>query len=96
MGDSALRNGLGLPLATSSEITLVSDSTICAHAGVAIDSVALDSDPTQMLSPASSAPLYVFRIGQAFGVFDGTVHNDHFAFMFFFGPVWEFLSIGTI
>ncbi|MGH9421499.1 MAG: hypothetical protein ACRD3J_16090 [Thermoanaerobaculia bacterium] len=96
MGDSALRNGLGLPVATPSEITLISDSTVCAHAGAAIDSVALDSDPTQTLLPPSGAPLYVFRIGSAFGVFDGTVHNDHFAFILFFGSVWQFLSMGAI
>ena len=96
MGDSALTHGLNLPLVQSSEIALVSDPTICARAGVAIDSVAQDSDPTQTLSPPSSTPLYVFKIGSSFGVFDGTVENDHFAFMFFFGPVWQFLSIGAI
>lgn len=96
MGDSALRNSLSLPLATSSEITLVSDPTICARAGAAIDSVSLDSDPTQTLSPPLSTPVYVFRIGSSFGVFDGTVQNDHFAFFFFFGSLWGFLSIGAI
>jgi hypothetical protein len=60
--DSAERHALRLPIATPAQISLVSDTAICARAGAVLDSVRIDSDPNQPSPPPSGAPLYVFTI----------------------------------
>ena len=65
-----------------------------ARAGQAVDSVALDEDPTQVLKPAVN-PIYVFRIGASHGVRFSGGADSHFNFVMFFGPSWEYLSIGA-
>ena len=92
--DSSRRKALRLALAADSTIAVVADSRVCARAGQAVDSVALDEDPTQVLKPAVN-PIYVFRIGASHGVRFSGGADSHFNFVMFFGPSWEYLSIGA-
>src|SRR6266404_6422169 len=59
---ASLRTRLALPFASPSQIVLVSDSTICAQAGQALDSLARAWAPSQPQPPANSNPLYVVQV----------------------------------
>jgi len=90
---SAFRTKLQMPLVSSSAITLVSDSSICARAGIATDSIVKVFVPAASIPP-STAPLYVMRIGTSFAVVDlNSPSSDHFDWVFIFGPLWEYRGI---
>jgi len=92
--DSSRRKALSLAAAADSTIAVVADSRICARAGQAVDSVALHDDQNQVLKPAVN-PIYVFRIGASHGVRFSGGPDSHFEFVMFFGPSWEYLSVGA-
>ena len=91
--DPSRRKALKLAPAADSTISLVVDARVCARAGQAVDSVALDDDPTQVFGPPTD-PIYVFRIGAAHGVRLSGGPGSHFDVVMFFGPSWEYLSMG--
>ncbi|MGI8400220.1 MAG: hypothetical protein ACR2NS_01265 [Gemmatimonadaceae bacterium] len=81
-----------LPLVTPAQITFVSDSTVCARAGAAMDAFASTFDTTAR--PASTVPLYVFQVGTSFAVVDLLTPNKSDAdFIYFFGPSWNFTGV---
>jgi hypothetical protein len=92
---SAGRDSAGLPLATSAEIMLVTDSVVCARAGRAVDSVVRVWNPNTQVPPGSTAPLYVFKIGSSFGVLDLNSPNQdaHRIFLLFFSALWGYSSM---
>ena len=92
--DSGYRKSLGLYQTPDSAITLVTNPTVCARAGQAVDSVSLADDSTQSLPPYSH-PIYVFRIGSSYGVRNSPAPNQHHDFVMFFGTLWQYLSIGA-
>ena len=93
---ASLRTRLALPFASPSQIVLVSDSTICAQAGQALDSLARAWAPSQPQPPANSNPLYVVQVGSYFAVVDenGPPPNQS-QFIFYFSPLWEFRTMFT-
>ena len=87
---SAFRAKLQLPLVTSSDIVLVSDSTTCARAGIALDSIVKVWVPTATHSP-TTAPLYIIRIGTLYAVADlNSASTSDFDWVLIFGPLWEY------
>jgi hypothetical protein len=94
--DSALRRILGVPLVSTSQVTLVTDSVVCAQAGQAVDSVGRLFAPNEPEPAASSDPLYVVQIGSSFGVLDknGPI-PQHYYHIMYFGPAWEYRSLAT-
>jgi hypothetical protein len=83
------RTSFRLPLVTSAQVTLVSDSTVCARAGQAMDAHALTVDPAPR--PRSTIPLFVFQIGTSYAVVNLLSPNETDAdFIYFFGPSWNF------
>jgi hypothetical protein len=89
---SASRTGNGLPLVTSSQITLVADSTVCSRAGKAMDSLGYARDGVKR--PPSTIPLFVFQIGTSHAVVDLLSPNDNDAdLIYFFGPSWKLSGI---
>jgi hypothetical protein len=89
---SASRTGHSLPLVTSAQITLVTDSTLCSTAGQAMDSVSHARDG--VTRPPSTIPLYVFQIGTSYAVVDLLSPNDNDAdFIYFFGASWNFTGV---
>lgn len=92
-GRTALRTTLNLPVVAASQITLVTDSAVCARAGQAADSVASVWDPTLTLSPTTD-PLYVIKVGTSYAVADlNNVDDGDGDFVFIFGPLWEYRGI---
>jgi hypothetical protein len=91
-----LRTTFGLPLVTSSQITLVTDPTVCGRAGQALDSLARAWVPTSPGLPPSTTPLYVFQIGTSYGLVDLESANENDAdFIYFFGSLWNHTGIGA-
>lgn len=89
---AAYRTSFSLPLVTPTQITLASDSTVCARADQAMDAHARTVDPAPR--PASTIPLYVFQIGTSYAVVDLLSPNDNDAdFIYFFGPSWNFTGV---
>jgi hypothetical protein len=95
---SAGRDSLGLPLVSPSEVTLVTDSVVCARAGQATDSLVRVWNPTTQVPPNSTNPLYVFKIGTSYGVLDLNSPNEgaHYLFLLFFGALWNYSSMITL
>jgi len=90
---AAFRAKLQMALVTSSAIVLASDSATCARAGLAVDSIAKGFVPGAT-HPPTTAPLYVIRVGTSFTVADlNSPPSDHFDWVFFFGPLWEYRGI---
>lgn len=91
---AGLRTKFSLPLVPASEITLVADSATCARAGQAADSVMSSWDPTDP-PIATTAPLYVIKIGTSYAVVDlsDPDPNDEYASVFVFGPAWVYRGI---
>lgn len=88
--NSVLRARLQMPLVASSAIVLISDSAVCARAGVASDSIVRVIVPTAS-QPPTTAPLYVIAVGSSFVVADrNSLSGDHLEILFFFGPLWEY------
>jgi hypothetical protein len=93
---AALRTRFAVPFASPSQIVLVSDSTICAKAGEALDSLARNWAPSQPQPPANSNPLYVVQVGSYFAVVDENgPPPDQSQFIFYFSPLWEFRTMFT-
>jgi len=87
---AALRTKLQLPVVSASQITLVTDSTVCARAGQAADSVFKVWEPSATLDP-TTAPLYVIKVGTSYAVTDlNNVDDGESDFVFIFGPLWEY------
>lgn len=87
---TALRTSLQLPVVPASQITLVTDSTVCARAGQAADSVFKVWEPSSTLDP-TTAPLYVIKVGTSYAVTDlNNVDDGESDFVFIFGPLWEY------
>jgi hypothetical protein len=86
------RASFGLPLASSQQIALVSDSTICAVAGQAMDAYARTVDPAPRAP--STIPLFVFRIGTSYAVVDLLSPNTNDAdFIYFFDSTWKYKGV---
>lgn len=95
-GDTATRRVLGIPTVQTSQILIVTDSTVCARAGQALDSVATSWNPGAPNPPAGTIPLYVVKIGDSYGILDPTAPPKEWYFIFFFGPLWDYHGTGTI
>jgi len=93
---SDFRTSYNIPLVTSSQIILVTDSTTCARAGQAMDAFASTIDPTSR--PAATTPLFVFQIGtQSFAVVDLLSPNDNDAdFIYLFDSLWNFKGVSFV
>jgi hypothetical protein len=90
---TAFRAKLSMPLVTSAEIYLVSDSTTCALAGAAADSMVKVWLPNETVS-VSSTSLYVIKIGTSYAVADlNSPRTSEFAHVLIFGPRWEYRGI---
>jgi hypothetical protein len=82
---------LRLPLVTPSQIVLVTDSTVCARALQAVDSVVKATNPkAPAVMPARS--VYVITIGTYTAVADRIKLSSGYMDMIFFDPNWAFLS----
>lgn len=93
---ASIRTRFGVPFASASQITLVTDSAVCARAGQALDSLARAWAPNQPQPPADSDPLYVVQLGSDFAVVDGTTApTEHYKLVFYFSPLWEFRTMLT-
>src|SRR6185503_7039789 len=93
--EADLRTSLSVPLVNSSQITLVSDSTACALAGQAIDSLAHAINPVQH-TPAS-IPLFVFQIGTSYAIVDLLSTNGNDAeFIHFFSTSWQYTGTAFV
>jgi hypothetical protein len=93
---SAFRAKLQMSLVSPSQIVLVSDSTTCARAGLAQDSIVKIWVPTAR-HPPTTAPLYVIQIGTSFAVADlnSPRSGSEYGMVLIFGPLWEYRgSIG--
>ena len=89
---SISRTSNHLPLVKSSQITLVTESTVCSRAGQAMDSLGHARDG--VTRPPSTIPLFVFQIGTSYAVVDLLSPNDNDAdLIYFFGPSWNFSGI---
>jgi hypothetical protein len=87
---TTLRTTLNLPVVAASQITLVTDSAVCARAGQAADSVAKVWEPSMTFDPITD-PLYVIKIGTSYAVADlNNVGDGEKDFVFIFGPLWEY------
>jgi hypothetical protein len=88
--NSVLRARLQMPLVASSAIVLISDSAVCARAGVASDSIVKVIVPTASQAP-TTAPLYVIGVGSSFVVADLNASSEsRLEVLFLFGPLWEY------
>lgn len=94
--NTAVRTKLGVPLVSTSSVTLASDPAVCLSAGQALDSIGRVLTPGQSDPPPSSNPLYVVQIGSSFAVVDRNIPvPQHDYYVFYFGPLWDFRKIGT-
>jgi hypothetical protein len=94
--NTAVRTKLGVPLVSTSSVTLASDPAVCLRAGQALDSIGRVMAPGQPDPPPSSNPLYVVQIGSSFAVLDRNIPvPEHDYYVFYFGPLWDFRRIGT-
>ena len=76
----------------ATQVYLVTTDSLCDRARQALDSVALAKNP---LAPASVArPLYVFKIGSVYVVWDPATSAGEWAPLFFFSPSWSLNGIG--
>jgi hypothetical protein len=91
------RASIGLPLVDTSQVTLVSDPAICARAGQALDSLNHALRPEVAIPPPDTLPLYVLRVGSFYAVADlNYPSSNHYDFLFFFGALWQFLSMRLV
>ncbi len=91
-----LRATFHLPHVDPAEVRLISDTAICEQAGRAFDSLARTWVPKKP-SPgwSSYGPLYVFQIGNSYGVVDLNSPNDSDCdFIWYFGPGWKYSGVG--
>lgn len=94
--DSTTRNRLGLPLVAPSIVALVSDTTVCARARQAMDSLAHATNPQDPEPASSTAPLYVVSIGDWFGVYERNVGIEEPTLIFFFRSLWDYASVAVM
>jgi hypothetical protein len=93
---NSVRVKLGVPLVSTSQVTLASDLAICLRAGQALDSIGRVMAPGQPDPPPSSNPLYVIQIGSSFAVLDRNIPiPEHYYYVFYFGPLWDFRRVAT-
>jgi hypothetical protein len=86
------RDELHLPSASGAQISLVTDENVCTHARQALDSLAAATNPDAP-NPPPARPVYVFAILTHFGVVDRTQTAGEWIPLFFYSPLWEFLSV---
>jgi hypothetical protein len=92
----SLRTRFGVPFASASQIALITDPRICARAGQALDSLASAWAPSQPQPPENSNPLYVVQLGSYFAVVDHSGPSlEHYHLIFYFSPLWKFLTMAT-
>ena len=91
------RSASGLPQVSASDIVLVSDSTVCTQARLAMDSLGHAWVPTAPAPPPASRALYVVQVGDTRCVFNPYVpsRNDY-DFLFYFASNWQFLSMRAL
>lgn len=89
---ASYRASFGLPFVTPKQIVLVSDSTVCANAGRAMDAFARTIDPAPRAP--STIPLFVFQIGTSYAVVDLLSPNTNDAdFIYFFDSMWNYKGV---
>jgi hypothetical protein len=87
-----LRARFNLPVVPSSQILLVSDSTVCAKIGAAADSMMTLWDPTDP-AVASTIPVYVIQIGSSYAMVDLNAppeYREERTSVWIFGPASEY------
>lgn len=90
---AGMRAKLGVPQVDPSQVVLVSDSTTCALAGAAVDSLMNTWDTTSPTLPPSTDPIYVIQIGTAYAVIDLNSPTDdgtEFDSVFVFSAGWVY------
>jgi hypothetical protein len=94
---TGVRAYIGLGIVDTAQIALVSDSTICARAGQALDSLNLVLKPGVTIPPADTLPLYVLQVGSSFAVADLNYRSaNDFDHLFFFTALWQFMNVGVL
>jgi hypothetical protein len=89
---NGLRTKLQLPIADTSQITLVTDQAVCARGLVALDSLVHATNPDAAVDlPARN--LYVVSIGTYKGVVDPTASAGEWIPIYFFDNLWSYVSI---
>lgn len=87
---SGMRAQLQLPVVAASQIVLVADTTVCARAGLAADSLVRVWNPDATFTPGPFS-LYVIQVGTSYAVVDkSSPPAGEFDWVFFFGPLWEY------
>ena len=91
-----LRTKFHLPHVDSAEVRLATDPSVCEQAGRAFDSL-VRTWATKKPSPSESSygPLYVFQIGNSYGVVElNSANESDCDFIWFFAPGWKYSGVG--
>jgi hypothetical protein len=86
-----LRVSLTVPVVPSSQVTLVSDSTICSRALQVQDSVIAESD-SDYTAPFPTRTLYVIKIGTYYASLDTHDNTSEWKSVYFWDDHWRFLG----
>jgi hypothetical protein len=93
--EAGLRTSMSVSLVDTSQIVLVTNSTVCVQAGQALDSLAYAINPVTH-SPAS-IPLFVFQIGTSYAIVDLLSPNANDAeFIHFFSSSWQYTGTSFV
>ncbi len=89
--DDTVRTSLQLPLATSSQIALITNETTCDRARQAVDSAVHATNP---IAPATlpARPLYLASVGAYFAIVDPMAHTGEWHPMYFFDGNWNYVN----
>jgi hypothetical protein len=96
IADTTTRRVLSLPNVPPAQVTLATDPVLCNKAGLAVDSVAHAQHLGNPMPSHGTGAYYVIRIGTYAGVTHLDSPNTHFAPLFIFGPLWEFLGFAGL
>jgi hypothetical protein len=89
---NSLRTKLQLPIADTSQITLVTDQAVCARGLVALDSLIHATNPDAPVN-LPGRNLYVVSIGSYKGLVDPTASAGEWVPIYFFDDLWTYVSM---
>ncbi len=90
VGD-ALRISLTVPVVSSSQVTLVSDSTLCGRALQVQDSV-ISASNSAYTAPFPSRTLYVVKVGTYYASLDTHDNTAEWKSVYFWDDHWRFVG----
>lgn len=89
--DNAIRDTLRLPLLTSAQVVLVTDTAVCSRVRLALDSMITSTTPDAInLGPR---PIYAIRVGSFYAAINPGSRAGEFTPIFFFNDNLSFLRI---